>query len=178
MGRSVETVNREAGGVIFIDCSYMYQLEIEYSCECGWEDYSYDDKETTECPECGRDDLERTEHEPEGQYMWQDLVENIVGSITDHFKSFDEPAKSTFLGGCYREQQLILENYHCQISISEYCGCGAISVFEDDCAEYPELALWWTNQNFEKIQELCKPFTDQMRRIATASNGEAFYEKV
>ena len=178
MGRSVETVSREAGGVIYMDCSYMYEPEIEYSCLCGYQDFNYDE-ELLACPDCGSEELEKEPHERDATLDWQDLVDNITATITGHFKSFEEPGcNNKWVEYPYRENRILLENDHCQFSISEYCGCGAISVFENDGSEYPELAISWTNRNFEKIQKLCEPFTDQMRKIGSASNGEAFFEKV
>jgi hypothetical protein len=155
----------------------MYEPEIEYSCACGYQDYP--GEELAACPECGSEDIEQEEHEREDSLDWDDLVENVTEAIRGHFKSFDDPPeKYNWVEYPYRENRILLENDHCQISISEYMGCGAVSVFESGGSEYPELAMAWTDKNFEKIQKLCEPFTDQLRKIATASNGEAFFEKV
>lgn len=139
MGRSVEVVRREAGGVIYFDIREL----------------------------CSEDD----------PYLWDDLIENIQCSVKSHFKSFDTPDRK-WVDYPYRENKIILENDHCTISVSEYCGCGAICVFNSDSSEYPELSQAWTGKNFEKIDKIVGQCVIPLHRIGGFSDGTSVYERV
>ena len=152
----------------------MYEPEIEYLCDkCGYEDYPGED--IPECPDCGNEDIDRVEHERESSFDWDDLIGNLQCDIEVSFKSFE--CSTGFVEYPYRENRIILENDHCMISISEYCGCGAISVFDNRNSEYPELAESWTNKNFEKIEKICEQYVTSLRRLGTPSNGCGVFEK-
>lgn len=137
MGRGVETVRSEAGGVIYFDTAeYQDDLGVEY---------------------------------------WEDLTTNLQYAIKAEFKSFEDGIG--YVEYPYRENAIVLENDHCMISISEYCGCGAISVFDNHNSEYPELAESWTNKNFEEIEKICEQYVTSLRKLGTFSNGCSVFEK-
>lgn len=119
------------------------------------------------------DATEITEYE--GQF--NEIVEDIQYAITRKYPSLDEREINKWVSYPYRENRIILENDHCNISISEYCGCGAISIFVDDACEYPELAEHWIEQVEDKIRKIIEGYVSTLIRIATFSNGEAAYLK-
>lgn len=115
-----------------------------------------------------------------GEFDWDDLVHNLQCEIMAKYKSFTMSGK--FVSYPYRENRIILENDHVQISISEYCGIGAISVFVNESAsdhyqDYGQLAEHWLNQCFAGIEKIIEQFVLLLRRVATFSNGEAVYER-
>lgn len=83
----------------------------------------------------------------------------------------------------YNENRIILENDHVQISVSEYCGCGAFSVFvQPELDEYwpynTNLAEAWLTQCWGGVRKTVLANVAGLRRIATFSNGEAVYERI
>ena len=110
----------------------------------------------------------------ENIFMWEDLIENLREGLSSAFPSLYE-----YHGGAeypYREQAGILENYHVKIYISEYCGCGAISVTTRD-SEYTELAEAWLNQVWGKMIKIISGYVDLFTKIGTFSNGASVFEK-
>jgi hypothetical protein len=112
-------------------------------------------------------------------YDWNDLIVNLQSELLAKYKSLVE-CKKKWANYPYRENMIILENYHVQISISEYCGCGAVSVFintkyENDKAGI--LAESWLSRNYAGIREIVSKYCTVLNRIATFSNGEAVFEE-
>jgi len=114
------------------------------------------------------------------EYDWDDLIHNLQSEISAKYKSFC--FSEEFVSYPYRENRIILENDHVQISISEYCGCGAISIFVNEAAsdhysDYGQLAEYWLNQCFAGIEKIIEQFVSPLRKIATFSNGETIYQR-
>jgi hypothetical protein len=110
---------------------------------------------------------------------YDDLMDNIRCGVMRRFKSFCIEQKK-WAEYPYRENRIILENNFVSISISEYCGCGAISVFVRKDLDYrvnPSLAENWLYLSFPGIKKIIREYCTSLRRIAIASNGEAFYGK-
>ncbi len=110
----------------------------------------------------------------ENSFIWEDLIENLREALSSAFSSLKE-----YHGGAeypYREQAGILENYHVKIYISEYCGCGAISVTTWD-SEYPELADSWVIQVWKKMTKIIGEHVDLLTKLGTMSNGVSVFEK-
>ena len=115
----------------------------------------------------------------EDSFDWDDMQENIVHSLEKQYPSLNRVKKWQD-----REIAVILENYHIQIGISEYCGCGAVSVFvNEQCFDYPPhddmLAKHWLEQCWPKIEKI---ITDNvwgkvLNRIGTMSNGVSVYKE-
>jgi len=106
---------------------------------------------------------------------WDDMQINIIYALKAKYKSLINVQK--WVPYPYRESAIILENDHVQISISEYCGCGAISIFVRLDTEYPELAEHWLDQTWDGIQQIIGEYVTTLRKIGTFSNGESIYEK-
>ncbi|KKN53862.1 hypothetical protein LCGC14_0598210 [marine sediment metagenome] len=107
---------------------------------------------------------------------WQDLQNNIICAITARYKSFVN-TPNQWARWPYRENCILLENDHIQISISEYCGCGAVSVFVRGDTEYPELAEHWLNQVWTTLSKLIGKYVIVINRIGTFSNGCAIFNR-
>lgn len=109
-------------------------------------------------------------------FEWDDLQDNLISCLVEHYPSLLKIDR--WVPYPYRESHIILGNEHISISVSEYCGCGSVSVFVDDRAEYPELAEHWLSQTWSKMRKLIGDCVrNPMRRIGTFSNGEAVFEK-
>ena len=114
------------------------------------------------------------EHGCEENWDWDDFIEGVRSEIKHKFSSFQDVDKWDG-----REEHRILENDLARVVICEYCGLASINlaVREDGAWYYDRLPLaaHWCRQIAPKFEAL---FSDRLRRIATASNGESFYEKV
>jgi hypothetical protein len=107
-------------------------------------------------------------------YNWDDMINNVRDVLIERYPSLVEVDK--WLPYPYRENKLILENYHIQISVSEYCDCGAFSIFIND-RDNIDLAGHWLKQNISGIEKLIKNCVCSMTKIGTFSNGEAVFTK-
>lgn len=112
--------------------------------------------------------------EIEDNWMWDEMVANLAEILADKYKSLWECSKWE-----YREIDVFLENYHIQIGIAEYCGCGAVSVWVNDSSEYPELSENWLNQVWGEMQKIIEQnvYGEVLRRLGTMSNGISIYER-
>ena len=103
---------------------------------------------------------------------WSDDLENLKSALTARFKSLYEDEK--WIG---REDHALLANNHCRVGVSEYCGLVAVWIVPRD-SDYPELAAQWIasiEKSFDKV--VSETFGGLLRHVATASNGEAFYQQ-
>jgi hypothetical protein len=101
---------------------------------------------------------------------WDDYVDDIRNVAQANWRSLRECDE--WLG---REDRAILENDHAYIGISEYCGLVALWIVakDHDNETYGLSANWAASieRNFHRT-------FGEYRKVATMSNGEAFYEKV
>jgi len=105
-------------------------------------------------------------------FWWDDFSEDIIARLQGKLpslKSCDEWLD--------REDHAVLENRHCYITISEYCGLVAVALVAKDTANWPDdtqgLTDHWCDQVSGHIESL-----GTLRHIGTASNGEAFFRRV
>jgi hypothetical protein len=110
---------------------------------------------------------------------WECFVEMLQEDGKAKWPSFD--ATDEWVGN---EDHAILENNFAYIGVSEYCGLASIWLLPktedllntgyDADVKMANLASAWCNRvagNFETLFA-------EYRKVATASNGEAYYEKV
>ena len=104
------------------------------------------------------------------RFEWEWFVDWIKETANGNWKSFCDTDK--WIGG---EDHAILENCHGYIGVSEYCGLVAVWLKAKDeyPNDHPELSLAWCDSIASKFGKLFGEY----RKVATASNGEAFYEK-
>lgn len=107
-------------------------------------------------------------------WEWDDLIENLQSNLRKAFPSFTD--SDIWAGYPYRENKGILQNDHVIVYISEYCGCGAISVViaDDEC---PVLADHWLAQIWEHFTKIVGENVDLLTKLGTFSNGESVFEK-
>jgi hypothetical protein len=144
----------------------------------GKQDYCHEcDRELNSldiCDECERDySIEFDEFQ--AQDDWNYFIEWIRQEAQDRWPSLDEC--DTWLD---REDHAILENGHCWIGVSEYCGLASIwlvSKAEQHLNNWDHnlvnLATRWCDQiepNFRKL-------FDEYQKLGTFSNGESVYQK-
>lgn len=112
------------------------------------------------------------------QLAWDDFKECLTEVLKTRFTSLSEPDKERWLD---RECRVILENRHGCVTVSEYCGCVAVSLVPDDDYrnQHPEISKAWCEQIETGFREAVeKAFPNwAMRKIGTFSNGEAVYQK-
>jgi hypothetical protein len=110
-------------------------------------------------------------------YDFEDFIEDLQNVVEERYPSFHRTDEWVD-----REDQAVLENGHAQVVVAEYYGLVSVSLVPtpyvyDGCDELHEA---WCNQvagNF--TAHLHKRFPDfAVRRLGTASNGEAFFERV
>jgi hypothetical protein len=110
------------------------------------------------------------------EWEFVDMLDDFRNVIKSRYPSFEDD--NTFVG---REEKSILENEHGRIVIAEYCGLLSLSVVPDEHERnaYVELSRHWCEAIVPGLQaKLVECFPDALlRRVATASNGESFYEK-
>lgn len=130
------------------------------------------------CPSCG-EDLEPGYDEFQAQEDWDDFVQWIRDTATAQWPSLEEC--DTWLDS---EDHAILENGHCRIGVSSYCGLASIwlvSKADDHLNNWgygdgplANLADRWCAQIERKFRELFGEY----QSIGTASNGEQFFRRV
>jgi len=110
------------------------------------------------------------------QMNWDDMIDSLQCAIKRKLPSYYPTDK---WGG--REERIILENSFCSIGISEYCGLVSLSVAprENDYANYSEsLAKHHANQIKGTLEKVLHDLgLKNLRKVGTASNGEAFFQK-
>lgn len=78
-----------------------------------------------------------------------------------------------------REDKALLANDFAYVGVSEYCGLLSVWIVERGDTEYPELAQHWICLVERKFRWAVREvFGTTYRKVATASNGESFYEEV
>ena len=107
---------------------------------------------------------------------WNDLCDNIEYAVKDKYPSM-LTLQRKWVPYPYQENRILLENDHIQISISEYCGCGAVSIFVRPDAEYPELAGHWLCQVWDGLSQRIGEYISVISRIGTMSNGVSVFRK-
>jgi hypothetical protein len=108
--------------------------------------------------------------EPEDEdlldWEWQDLLDWIKEAAQAQWPSLTECDK--WLG---REDRAVLENCHCYIGVSEYCGLVAVWLVDKDETILGNVWCAKIEEKFEELFATC-------RKLGTFSNGESVYEKV
>lgn len=114
----------------------------------------------------------------EDSYDWHDMICSVTAELRARYPSLAE-AEDKWVPYPYRENRIVLENDHVQISVSEYRDCGAFSVFiNPQNEEYTNLADGWLGQCWDGIRKTILANVAGLRRIGIFSNGEAVYEKI
>lgn len=106
------------------------------------------------------------------EFAFDDLFGNIKYGLMAKYPSLQECER---WGG--REDRIFLQNNLVEIAISEYCGLVAISVRPNEYYGANEaLAENWIDRVWLGAEKKLSEFSTVIRKVATASNGEAFFE--
>lgn len=111
------------------------------------------------------------EFEEGDEYAWQDFIEDLQNNVLAE--------KYPSLRACNRwdgrENHVIMENQHIEISVSEYCGFVAVCLapLDPDNGFHVAVAERMAN-SFDKL--ITKMFKScALRSVGSASNGEQFF---
>lgn len=119
--------------------------------------------------------LEYQENEEDNHFQWEDLREGLISEIIAKLPSYS--VEKNKWGN--NETRVIVSNNLCDIGLSEYCGCCSLSVapLNNSYNRSESLAIHHANQ-IEKTLQKCVDAVigTRMNKIATASNGESFFE--
>lgn len=123
------------------------------------------------------DAIETVFYEADDDDFFGDLWTDTLYDIRESFK-----LKFPSMCDCdywpEKESHAIVENEHCMVVISEYCGLISLGVVALDASLYEglnALANYWTRTN---VAPFLREQYSELRKIGTASNGESFYERV
>jgi hypothetical protein len=105
----------------------------------------------------------------DGCDCYSDRVEYLQYLGTKRWPSMDDVDR--WVG---RENRVILENKFACLGISTYCGLASVWM----CAR-SSLGQAWVEQQSKAFDKLVEDvFGTRLAKVATASNGEAFFERV
>ncbi len=108
-------------------------------------------------------------------FAWNDLRCNLQESLNAVFPSLYNVDK--WASYPYQENRSFLENDFVTIYLSEYCGCGAISIVVSEDT-YLELADYWLGQVWKRLTKIVGGQVDLLIRTGTFSNGCSVFKKV
>lgn len=112
--------------------------------------------------------------EIEESWEFREFLDDVREVVQERYPSFRHEDK-----WLDNEDHAILRNDHALVGVSEYCGLVCVWAVVRRDIDTPELAQHWLESivgNFHK--HLAKRYGSALlRRIATASNGESFYER-
>lgn len=97
------------------------------------------------------------------------MVEEFTFRICELWPSFQPD-----YGWAGREDRVLASNGHALAGVSEYCGLVAFWLTIRETPDNEDLANHWLSQAEPKF----KREFGTLRKVATASNGESFYERV
>ncbi len=107
---------------------------------------------------------------------WDNFRESITCALMARYKSLDI-CENEYAAYPYCENRVILSNDFANISISEYMGCGAFSIYVDPGTEVIGLAEHWINQVYPGIVKTISDYCTVLRRIGTFSTGVGVFEE-
>ena len=113
--------------------------------------------------------------EVENGFDWSDWLEDLTYLIKGQAKSLYKPIKDIWQG---RETQIILENDHVYIGVSEYCELVSVSMAVRDDSHVPGLSEHWAEKMWPKIEKaIVEAYAgNSLRKIGSFSNGEGVFE--
>ena len=119
--------------------------------------------------------------EYQSQDDWDYFIDDVYNIVKSKYPSFEKA--NSWIGN---ELNVIAENNHAQIVVSEYCGLASISLVAKQSEGYysedirnDNIANAWTGQianNFTKL--IAKNFINTYAKLASMSNGEGVFERV
>lgn len=103
-------------------------------------------------------------------FDWEEFVENLRDVVRRRYPSFEHADR--WAG---RECLVIAENEHAGVAIADYCGLVSVSL----AGRNPFGRAWACRIGPGFRATIEKAYAGHaLRRVATASNGESFYQRV
>jgi len=116
----------------------------------------------------------------DAEMEWYDQVELLTENLQSKYPSLESCDK--WVSYPYRENRIFLESKMIQMSISEYCGCGAVSVFVNRQNPYDLQESFlqnWLDRVWPNMYNvICESVGAPIKRIGTFSNGCGVFEKI
>lgn len=117
--------------------------------------------------------------EMDESYDWEDFKKNLECALIKRFPSLTK-CRNEWDGG---ETAIILDNYHCQIGLSEYCGVASISIRVNESSRDDNnlsLSENWIEQVWNNMLKVMQENTgyDFLVKQGSFSNGEGIYNKI
>jgi hypothetical protein len=108
---------------------------------------------------------------PAEEFDWEDFTTDLTEYAPTLWPSLG-PC-DVWLGN---ENHALLENSHCYIGVSEYCGLASLWIVpkENEWGDVSGLAANWC----EQIADLFVRTFGELSCVGVASNGEAFYRQI
>ena len=112
------------------------------------------------------------EFEDGDEFAWSDFIEDLRDNVLRQFF----PSLSPCSRWADREDHVIAENHHCEISVSEYCGIVAVCLAPID--PYNNFSVAWCHRASNSFQsKIEKSFSKSvLRSIGRFSNGEQVFK--
>ena len=115
--------------------------------------------------------------EAEDEFAWEDFTDDLWHTLRSKYKSLQPDDR--WVG---REDKVHWSNAHADIVLAEYCGLVSVSLVptEDTYYPYDEQGLHraWCEQVSKGFLDLINSSFGGLRRIGSASNGEAFFQRI
>lgn len=106
------------------------------------------------------------------EFDYDDIIDYLVLELGEAFPSIS--ADDGFIG---REGRVIASNRLVRIVVAEYCGLVSVSIVPE--FGYYELAVAFANRIAPRFNQIvANAFGGIYAKVAVASNGEAFFEKI
>lgn len=171
MGRSVSYAPRSE------HIAYSHLDADRYYCShCGdtFNEYGQQDGEDC-CPNCAASADECSEQDPSDDWDW--YCEDFQREMIRAFPSLSECDEWVD-----REDHALLENNHCYIGVSEYCGLVSMWVqpkepdWRDTSTGLRDHWIAQIGPKFHKVAGTC--FGTALRKLGSFSNGEGVYQRI
>ena len=125
-------------------------------------------------------DLTANATEPGEGWDWDLFIEDLSDVLQHRFKSLQ--TADLWL---QREEHVILTNAHANIVVCEYCGLVSVSLVPyEEASDYSDSASLnvlheaWCDQVSKGFVNCIDRTFGGLRHIGTASNGEAFFQRI
>jgi hypothetical protein len=113
----------------------------------------------------------------ESLFCWEAFIDNLQWTLQRKYKSLAK--EDHWLDN---EDHAILGNSQASVVVSEYCGLVSVSLVPKPIEYYDEslrpLRDFWCSQVSKGFLDLINSTFGGLRKIGTASNGEAFFQAI
>jgi|13_taG_2_1085334.scaffolds.fasta_scaffold36283_2 hypothetical protein len=123
--------------------------------------------------------LDHDHEDPDESFgVWEDFLDHLWHTLRAKYKSLRPDDR--WVG---REEKVHWSNDHADVVIADYCGLVSVSLvpkdrpYNDEASE-KAIAEAWCDQVSTGFLDLINSTFGGLRKIGTASNGEAFFQAI